>query len=56
MTHKQKVKMARKMIGGRIGGTWNGQKLKIAIFNNSRWNERKLAIQARTENKRIKYA
>jgi len=47
MTHKQKVKMARKMIGGRIGGTWNGQKFKISIFNNSRWNERKLAIQQR---------
>ena len=55
MTHKQKLKMARKMVGGHTSAIEvdrkrkTMRKIKVIPFNNPTWNERKKAISKRVK-------
>ena len=59
MNHKNKIKLARRLFGGKIkheitvgkGDKEKTVRVKTALFNNPVWNERSKAIAARVKRK-----
>lgn len=42
--HSEKVRIARTLVGGHLGFTLQGNKVKISIFNNNIWKQRRFDI------------
>jgi hypothetical protein len=49
--HNEKIRIARKLVGGHIGFTIGNVKTHINLFNNGMWNQRKLEIAVRVARK-----